>query len=369
MLNIKARCRVRTLTIVLSAALLNSCGGHSGAPSTPRLVIECPGTQLFQTSDATASVAYPAPTVTGGTPPLTISCVPPSGGTFAVGSTAVNCTVTDATKNAAACDFDVTVGTVPRLNVRRFVAFGDSITAGTLPSDCGISSANCAIMTLRTEAQRQLALQRMFANLEASPVAYPSVLQTMLTGRYISQSITVTNEGNPNEIVAGGKDRLPSTLTNGAEVLLLMEGANDMNLGHPVDDVTDHLRSMVRESVNRGVIVFLATVLPQRPHACRAYDFCDGVVDTALLNDRLRIVAQSEGATLVDLYSDFAEQTDVLLGVDGLHPNEMGYRRMAELFFAAITQRLEHRSQSATTTIHTDRDTSSDYARPVWSVK
>lgn len=341
----------RTLAIVLSAALLNSCGGHSGAPSTPRLSVECPGPQLAQISDGTALVTYPAPTVTGGVPPLTTACVPPRGTAFGVGATAVNCTVTDARKNIASCGFTVTVQTVPRLNATRFVAFGDSITAGTMPSDCGISSANCAVMTLRTEAERRLALNGMFANLEASPVAYPRVLQTLLAGRYSSQSITVTNEGNPNELVAGGKNRLPTTLTNGAEVLLLMEGANDMNVGNSADEVADNLRSMVHESVTRGTIVFLGTLLPQRPHACRAYDFCDGVEDTAVLNNRLRMVAQSEGATLVDLYAAFAGQTEVLLGVDGLHPSDLGYRRMAELFFTAITQRLEPHTQSAKTII------------------
>jgi lysophospholipase L1-like esterase len=45
--------------------------------------------------------------------------------------------------------------------------------------------------------------------------------------------------------------------------------------------------------------------------------------------------------TLVELYTAFQGQESTLLGLDGLHPNEAGYQRMAELFFEAIRQKLE----------------------------
>jgi lysophospholipase L1-like esterase len=266
-----------------------------------------------------------------------------SGATFAVGSTPVTCTARDTSQGTASCSFAVTVTNTAQLAATQFVAFGDSITAGKLSSDCGNNTANCAIVTLNGPAQRWSALQQLFANLEESSAAYPRVLQQLLADRYASQSIAIANEGNSNEMVADGKARLPRTLASGQQVLLLMEGANDMNQGTPVATVADDLQAMVRDARNRGLTVFLGTLLPQRPRGCRAYDFCDGIEDTALLNTRLRAIAQSEGATLVDLYAGFAGQTDTLLGIDGLHPSELGYRKMAELFFTAVTGQLERR--------------------------
>jgi lysophospholipase L1-like esterase len=52
-------------------------------------------------------------------------------------------------------------------------------------------------------------------------------------------------------------------------------------------------------------------------------------------------MAASEGAILVDLYPGVAGQTATLLSFDGLHPNETGYGKMAEMFFDAIRQQME----------------------------
>jgi lysophospholipase L1-like esterase len=220
------------------------------------------------------------------------------------------------------------------------MAFGDSITAGALGTECPVGGGvNCSVTT----TSRRLLLQRLFANLEVSPFAYPRVLQVSLTARYTNQNVVVANEGIPGESIAAGKDRLAGVLNQQApQALLLQEGANDMNQARPPLDVhVEDLRSMVRSARSRGITVFVGTLLPQRPNACRGYDFCDGVNDTVLLNARIRTMAAAEGALLVDLYAAFEGRTGTLLGLDGLHPNEAGYQKMAELFFDAIKQRLE----------------------------
>ena len=79
------------------------------APSSP-LTITCPSNlTVHATSAAGAVVSYPAPTVSGGCPPLTTNCVPPSGSTFPIGTTVVNCTATDVCGGQANCSFQVTV--------------------------------------------------------------------------------------------------------------------------------------------------------------------------------------------------------------------------------------------------------------------
>jgi hypothetical protein len=53
---------------------------------------------------------YPPPTTSGDCSGLTITCTPPSGSTFPVGTTVVNCTATDANSAVmTSCSFNVSV--------------------------------------------------------------------------------------------------------------------------------------------------------------------------------------------------------------------------------------------------------------------
>jgi lysophospholipase L1-like esterase len=235
-----------------------------------------------------------------------------------------------------------------QISATRFLAFGDSITSGKLATDCpGIGATNCRAESLLPgvigRLNDLLHLSPRFG--EESPVAYPRVLQTMLANRYAGQTITITNEGNAGEQIADGKTRLTLSLNaNLPQVLLLHEGANDMTAARPpIEALVNDLRAMIRDARARGVQVFIGTLLPQREGSCRAWDYCDGVNDVIPTNARLRTMATSEGAVLVDLYAAFDRQTGTLLGLDGLNPNEAGYQKMAEVFFEAVTQTLEVR--------------------------
>ena len=62
---------------------------------------------------------------------------------FPIGSTTVRCTATDALNRQSACEFRVSVTKLPQLSRLRYMAFGDSITAGevTFPgSTAGLTS-------------------------------------------------------------------------------------------------------------------------------------------------------------------------------------------------------------------------------------
>jgi lysophospholipase L1-like esterase len=45
----------------------------------------------------------------------------------------------------------------------------------------------------------------------------------------------------------------------------------------------------------------------------------------------------------VDFYAGMLDEVQRYMGIDGLHPNEAGYQRMAELVFAAIQADLEQK--------------------------
>jgi lysophospholipase L1-like esterase len=268
------------------------------------------------TDGLTLAVTYPQATVVGGMAPVTTLCAPASAASFPIGSTVVRCTATDARSRTDTCTFTVTVQAPPQIAAVRFVAFGDSMSDGVLG----------------------------FAPLAVGdpgpPVGYAFKLRSLLAARYTGQEFSVTDEGVGGENIARGTARLPGVLSRDApEVLLLLEGVNDLNGGRDaaIPGVVDGLRTMVRVARGQGIVVFLGTLLPQRPGGFRA--FAPGSIVPA--NNLIRSMAVAEGAVLVDLYQTFDGQTDTLLGADGLHPNDAGYQKMAETFFTAIGARLE----------------------------
>jgi len=74
------------------------------------LTITCPASLTVTASSAAgAAVTYAAPTASGGCGAPTITCAPPSGSTFPIGTTAVTCSASDMCAISATCGFNVTV--------------------------------------------------------------------------------------------------------------------------------------------------------------------------------------------------------------------------------------------------------------------
>jgi lysophospholipase L1-like esterase len=294
--------------VVLTAA----CGDGVVTPSTLAPIIVCPMPVTAQSVGGSAvAVTYEPPQVVAGETPLRIRCSPESGTLFQVGTTTVTCTVTDAVGRSNLCTFAVTVALAPRLSMTKFLAFGNSITEG--------KNAYSVVLTNN----------------------YPAVLGTMLRQRYTTQTdIDVVNRGKGGETAVDGSDRIEVELDAlRPEVLLLEEGVNDLLGGDPlkVDVVIDALRDSVRKAKARGVRVLLATLVPGRPGQSRS----GAVTLISPTNQRIRQLALSEGVTLVDLYAGFGGSPDPYIDVDGLHPNELGYQKMAEIFFGVIRATFE----------------------------
>jgi lysophospholipase L1-like esterase len=280
---------------------------------------------------------------------VTTTCTHQSGSRFDAGTTNVGCTARDAVRREASCSFRITVVAPPRLSATKFVAFGDSITAGVLPTTCSLGAppvSRCTTAVPLTLTDQLFDVRQLRADLNASSSSYPLKLEALLASRYSAQSTVVVNEGLPGETAANGVDRLPQVLTAQApEVLLLQEGINDIHrpggqAAH-IGPLVQDLRTMTREAQRRGIRVFIGTLLPEDRCGCRGFDFVDGRDDIVTANEQIRIMAAVEGAVLVDLHPAFAGQTATLLSFDGLHPNDAGYSKMAEVFFDAIRQRLE----------------------------
>jgi lysophospholipase L1-like esterase len=168
------------------------------------------------------------------------------------------------------------------------------------------------------------------------------VLQGQLQSTYTAQAgtISVTNSGLPSERILEGLQRFPGVFeASRAEVVLLLEGANGLPQVGP-DISTAVMRIMVQMARNGGARSFVASMIPQvagRPRAITP------VSELLAYNSVLQMMCTQEGVTYVDLYNGMLADAATLIGPDGLHPTEAGYRKMADLFFAAIKGELEER--------------------------
>ena len=203
---------------------------------------------------------------------------------------------------------------VPHLSRTRFLAFGDSLTAGTTAS---------AVVT------------RMSAGL---PQSYPSRLLGLLSARYSQQTPVVENAGRPGERADGAGERLNETVRlTRPEAVIILHGANDIfadGVGG-VARAISAVQALVRIAKIGGDTVLLCTLPPQRAGAQRAAN----PVAWSELNRGIREIARNEEVLLIDL----ATELDLsLIGVDGLHPTEEGYMRLAQLLFASLRAQFEH---------------------------
>jgi lysophospholipase L1-like esterase len=332
------------IATLLAAA---ACGDSPTAPSPP-LSISCPASQTVASPDGNpVAVSFQAPVVSGGRAPVTTTCSVESGARLPVGQATISCTARDARPSTTSCSFQVTVTPPPQLTRTTFTAFGDSITWGVLRPSCPFSIQGFPLETLAIDRAMLAAETSLGFHDAGLSTSYPALLEQALRARYTTQTPKIENRGVGGECVDGcgsndGVDRLPGVLsTDNPQVLLLQEGVNNINSNNAasIPVVVEGLRTMIRIAQARGVMVFLGTLLPQRVGACRGY--APGLIAPA--NDAIRTMAQSEGAFLVDLYQAFGGVAGDLLGVDGLHPNEAGYKKIADTFEEEIRRRLEAR--------------------------
>jgi lysophospholipase L1-like esterase len=235
---------------------------------------------------------------------------------------------------AAACGGSPTGPTdpprLPRISRTQFLAFGDSFTAGEVTNPI---TSQFGVVSAEWGATKQVVVPS---------ASYPTVLQSHLRTTYTNQATTISviNAGEPNERILDGAQRFPGIYdATRPEVVLLMEGVNGLP-GVGPDISAGVMRIMVQHAKAGGSRVFVGSMIPQVPGRPR------GNTPTSELlayNVTLRLMSQQEGIAFVDLYTAMLADAATLLGSDGLHPTEAGYRRIAELFFAAIRNDLEER--------------------------
>jgi lysophospholipase L1-like esterase len=212
----------------------------------------------------------------------------------------------------------------PRISRTRFLAFGDSFTAGEVTNPIGASPSLITKLVVVAAA------------------SYPLQLQAQLRVAYVSQaaSIVVTNSGEASERILDGVNRFPGVFDMyRPEVVLLMHGANGLAQVGP-DISAGVMRIMVQYAKSNGARVFVGSMIPAvagRPRGTTPAS------ELLAYNTTLQIMSTQEGITYVDLYNAMLADAPTLIGSDGLHPTEAGYRKIADLFFVATKTELEER--------------------------
>jgi len=281
-------------------------------------------------------VSYGTAIATGGAAPVTVFCAPESGSTFNPGATTVTCTATDAKNTAKTCSLTVTVTVPSMLALTQFRAFGDSITAGEILAE----GDAFGFRALKVD----------------QALAYPLDLSNLLKGRYTAQpQLSVFNDGASGETTTCGLSRLKGSLAPGCvtgpiraaptyQVLLLMEGSNDIFDESSIKPALQNIDSMVAYAQASGLRVFLASIPPQGPVTNGCPTRNGGMPFVPTYNDGLVGVAASRGATFVDVYSALNADLPDNIDCDGLHPTVTGYTVIANAFYQRITQTLEAKS-------------------------
>lgn len=214
------------------------------------------------------------------------------------------------------------------LSRTKFLAFGDSLTAGEVTVPVSMLPGLPRIGVLTPPNSRMVVVPS---------ASYPTQLLAMLQARYASQAVAVANAGEPGEYSFYAVARFTDAFTSASpEVVLLLHGVNDLRFGN-TDLPAGSLQTMTADARRRGATVLLATMLPGKPGGRNT----PNVALVEELNARIKVIASTEGAVLVDLYDRLLPEANTIIGSDGLHPTEVGYRRMADIFSSVIQANLE----------------------------
>jgi lysophospholipase L1-like esterase len=205
------------------------------------------------------------------------------------------------------------------------MAFGDSITAGEITAPVSRADQD----------------ERSLPTVVVPAASYPSVLFDLLRTSYPKQAdaIEVFNEGRPAEPAMYAMTRFVAAFdAHHPDVVLLMDGYNDICCGGPSDgrNAATAVAGIAAEARRRGALVFIATLAPSKP------GFRAGSAEAlAAFNDTILSYTASGQDVLVDVFWQLRAELDRNIGVDGLHPTEIGYRRIAQAFYFAIKASLE----------------------------
>jgi lysophospholipase L1-like esterase len=259
-------------------------------------------------TNATEIVAVSPPRAAAGAAPVRVFNPPRTGESQRVPSA-----------NAGSFTYDAPPPTNPVLTTDNVLSFGDSITQGVICTPPGLPPV-CFV----------------------TQQPYPTRLRALLARRYPAQAVAVENAGSGGECAStsacngqSGRGRLPTRLRPEQDLVVLLEGVNDVNTGVSIGAIYDALRAMVLTARGQGKHVIICTLTPATS------DRVDPA-RRAALNNAINQLAVELVLPRVDMSAAFGSNWQQYLS-DGLHPNDAGYQRMAEAIRDKIVEFFELR--------------------------
>jgi lysophospholipase L1-like esterase len=219
---------------------------------------------------------------------------------------------------------------------------GDPVSV-SVPLEVGVEIAVPAVLDIGSNrANRYMAFGDSITAGDGGGVGggYPSYLQADLRSYW--GAATVIQAGDPGTKSEQGESRLAGELSSHRPAYtLILYGTNDWNIArcrHQFECPTvDALRSMVLQARGAGSNPVLGTIPPVNPaytdrNAAERNDW------VSRINDLVRGMAESEGVTIAEIHADFMAEPSLRdLFADDKHPNDAGYQVMASSWWDAIT--------------------------------
>jgi acyl-CoA thioesterase I len=167
--------------------------------------------------------------------------------------------------------------------------------------------------------------------------AFPSLIARRLEAR--GHGWQVTNAGVSGDTSAGGLRRLDWVLEGGAAVVVVALGANDGLRGLPVEALEQNLDTIISRAKASGAAVVLAG-MEAPPNTGPDY--------TAKFRQVYPAVAARHGVPLIPFLLDGVAGEGSLNQGDGIHPNQEGARRVADVVWKTLEPVIDAREKVPT---------------------
>lgn len=154
----------------------------------------------------------------------------------------------------------------------------------------------------------------------AKESSYPFILKKLLLEKY-SKKIEVINGSVSGSTTASGLSRLKWFIRSKPEVLILALGANDGLRGINLDSSKKNLADVIKLAQEKSMKVILAG-MQMPPNYGAAY--------TKKFRDMFTSLKKEYKITLIPFLLEGVAAKKELNLSDGIHPNELGHKKMAQ---------------------------------------